>query len=657
MDENSELICPICKTPNPSTIKICTFCGNPIHKNEDIYINPLEIEDTYPEIPSPFLKVEEGMIINERFKIRKKIGIGGFGTVYYAHDKVLDENVALKVLNPQFNVDPEVKERFLSEIKLARKISHPNVVRIYDISEIQNTSIISMEYFESKNLKEIIQSDGIIKFDRSLKIIKQICHALDSAHELNIIHRDIKPHNILVNEDNFIKIVDFGIARNIFRAPEEGVTKSGTLIGTPDYMSPEQASGSNYDHRSDIYSLGIVIYEILSGSVPFKSDSPLKTILQHIQDKHESIVLKNSNIPYWFSQILDKILEKKPEDRYNSGKEIVEEIEKGFKKDELKFNSISKANELLNQKKFDKALIFAQQAKEIDPGDKDIQKLILKISKRKREDDFEIKYPVESFLTKGVNKEKFKKLRSIVFLILSIFLVISIAFTSYKYFQLSAMKATNFQDKKNLLFNKGNNLYNRCLTKEARENYISILHEDPLCTPMMINILLTYIMDFTLGNFMFARLTFLFILLIFIISIIKVATNPNKIAIYPLPIMIFIFIFLALLVFLKIDSSLDSGAFKLVSAKNVEKPRTKPEIHFDIAKKALKDQNYIDAIVEFENYLFVKPIGIMGYIYYYSTYISDILFKGDMGIPILQILKFTALCAFFISFSILIFKL
>jgi serine/threonine protein kinase len=657
MYENSQLACPLCKTLNPASSKLCLKCGNSIISESETFIDPLELEETYPEIQSPFIKVKEGMIINDRFKIKKKIGTGGFGTVYFAHDKILDENVALKILHPQFNIDSEVKERFLREIKLARKISHTNVVRIFDISEVQGNSIISMEYFESKNLKEVIQKEGVFKFDRALKIIKQICQALDSAHEINIIHRDIKPHNILVNDEDLIKIVDFGIARNIYRNPDEGVTKTGTIIGTPDYMSPEQASGNNYDHRSDLYSLGIVIYEMLSGAVPFKSESPLNTLLQHIQERHESIVLRNHNVPYWFSEILDKILEKKPQDRYNSGKEIVDDIDRGFKKEELKANSMSKANQLLNQRQYEKALNFAKQAKEIDPNDEEIQKLILKISKKKREDDLGIKYPDQNLQRDYKLKEKYRIIQLILMIILSAFIVLFLTITTYKYFQLSSQKIAKSQDLKILLLNKADNLYDRCLTKGARENYFSILRIDPLCTPLMINTLVTYVMDFTLSNFMFSRITFICTFFILVIGIIKVVLNPERIGLYFLPIFVLVINILFVIVFYKIDSSLEAGRFKLDSEKNLNKPQLVPDIHYDIAKKALKDERYLDAIVEFENFLFIKPLSIMGYFYYYTTYISDILYKGDIGIPIFAIFKFLALSAFFVSFSILILKL
>jgi len=659
MDEGPQVTCPFCGEQNSTSSKVCIYCGEAIGEEEETSKNVGEQSDPAPERSISFLKVTEGMVLNDRYLIKKKIGTGGFGTVYYAHDKILDENVALKILNPEFNIDSEVKERFLREIKLARKITHPNIVRIYDINEIQGTSIISMEFFESINLKELIQKEGTIKFEKAIEIIKQICLALDAAHELNIIHRDIKPHNILLNKDNVIKIVDFGIARNIYRAPEDGVTKTGTLIGTPDYMSPEQANGQEFDHRSDIYSLGIVIYEMLSGSVPFKSDSPLNVLIQHIQKKHEPIIMKNPNVPEWFSDILDKILEKKPEHRYKSGREIIEDIETCLKREEIKEQAKARAIEYMNQNIFDKALKSAQQAKEIAPDDKDVQQLILKISKRKREADFEITHPDVHKDKRGKLQYRTKGLKpyqTYILVTTCCVVTIFVVLTSFKYFQLSAQDLTSANDVPTI-FHEGDSLYNGCLTREARDSYITVLSKDPLCTPAMIKLILTYFIDFSTSNFIFARYTFLCLLILLIISVIKIFSNPRKVLFYVIPSFLLLACLAFVVTFIHITSALNTGKYLVKSKEETkEYEQIPPKIHLDIAKRAYQSEKYLDAIVALENYLILKPLDFMGYYYYYATYWKDFIRKSEIGLPILSIIKFFALIAIFVSSSILILK-
>jgi len=657
MDENSHISCSFCGEENEATSRVCIFCGESLINEDVTFVKSPESEESPSELNVKFLKVKKGTILNDRYLIKRKIGTGGFGTVYFAHDNVLDEDVALKILNPEFSVDSEIKERFLQEIKLARKITHPNVVRIYDINEIQNSSIISMEYFESKNLKELIQSAGTLKFDRAIKIIKQICQALDAAHELNIIHRDIKPHNILVDEEDFIKIVDFGIARNVYRTAEESVTKTGTLIGTPDYMSPEQANGQESDHRSDIYSLGIVIYEMLSSSVPFKSDSPLNTLIQHIQKKHDSIILKNPKVPVWFSDILDKLLEKKPEHRYKNGKEIIEDIETCIKKEKIKKQLKDKVIENMNQKRFNEALEAIQKLKQIAPEDQEIQHLTLKVSKRKREAEFETSQPIlKDDPVISLEKKIPRSYNKLILLTTGSIILLFIMLSSFKYYQISTRDSSS-EGSISFLFKQGNILYQRCLTTSAREYYFSILQKDPLCTPALIKLIMTYFFDFTMSNFLFARYTLLCVLLIFIISMFKAILNRPSILLYSIPLMLLLINLMLFFPFLQINSALRNGVYKLELKSEVpENVESDPGIHLDIAKTAFFNSKYLDAIVEIENYLMLKPFSISGYYYYYSTYWKDFIGKSDMDIPILSILKFIMLLIIFITSSMLILK-
>ncbi|MBU1626408.1 serine/threonine protein kinase [bacterium] len=659
MHDNNQIICPICEELNSSSSKFCIYCNEPLIKEDDSQVTIQQAAKPYPPKTFSSLKIEEGIILNERFLIKSKIGTGGFGTVYHAHDKILDEVVALKILHPQYNIDSEVQERFLKEIKLARKITHPNVVRIYDIIDIQNTSVISMEFFESKNLKEIIQKEGIINFKRAVGIIKQICQALDSAHELNIIHRDIKPHNILVNKEDFIKIVDFGIAKNIYLTSEDDVTKTGTIIGTPDYMSPEQANGDEFDHRSDIYSLGIVIYEMLSDSVPFKSGSPLNTLIQQIQKKHEPIILINPNIPVWFSDILDKILEKKPVNRYQNGKEIIDDIDTSLKREKIKEQAKIKAIEYLNQNMFDQALSSIQQAKNIDPNDNEIQSLILKISKRKREVDFEISQPIILKQQKKFRKKKTGAITSkkISFFLVCVIVAFFISVTSYKYFRMSAVDSIS-ASKIETLYEKGNIYLDNCMTQKARIHYLDALKKDPLFTPAFIKLVITFFLDFAMSSFIFARFTFMFLFLLMSFAIAKTIFKPNNIILLSISLAFIILNILFIIVFFKISTALNSGTYNLDVEKNTQqKGEILPQINLDIAKIAYKENKFLDAFVELENYLLMEPLGFTGYFYYYSTYWEDFIRKSEIGLPFLSIFQFCLLLTFFLSGILLINKL
>jgi len=273
-----------------------------------------------------------GTLLGTRYEIIEVIGTGGFGAVYKAKDLVLDEVVALKVLDERFSKDKNTLERFKREIKLARKITDKNVVRIFDIDEVDNYSIISMEYFHGKSLKEILKKEGKLSKDRAIDIGIQICSALHNAHKNGVIHRDIKPQNILINNDDFVKIVDFGIARSSIDFSPSGsskeITKTGVIVGTPEYLSPEQVDGKmTVDHRSDIYSVGVVLYEMFTGDVPFKGNTPIATILKRVNEPPPPITSIDPKLPKELDRIIVKTaMAINPEDRYSNILELSEDL-------------------------------------------------------------------------------------------------------------------------------------------------------------------------------------------------------------------------------------------------------------------------------------------------------------------------------------------
>jgi eukaryotic-like serine/threonine-protein kinase len=272
----------------------------------------------------PGVNVHNGDLFASRYQVLSTVGKGGMGVVYRAHDRTLDEEVALKVLRPDvMKQDATLLERFKQEIKLARKISHRNVLRTHDFGESDGIPYISMEYLEGVTLKDLLTSKGALPLGVGLRIAKQMCQGLEAAHHQGVVHRDIKPQNMLIlPESGDLKIMDFGIARvsEVKDAPQpradSGLTTAGTVMGTPDYMSPEQAQGSPADFRSDIYSLGVVLYEVFTGRLPFTGENVMQVVLAHIQQQAARPRSLNPKVPPSLERIIVRCMEKVPGRRY-----------------------------------------------------------------------------------------------------------------------------------------------------------------------------------------------------------------------------------------------------------------------------------------------------------------------------------------------------
>jgi serine/threonine-protein kinase len=265
----------------------------------------------------------------DRYEIRETLGKGGMGVVYRAYDRKLDEDVALKLLRPEVaREDPTLLDRFKQEIKLARRITHRNILRTHDFGETNGIPYISMEYLEGVTLKDLVRQKGALPLGVGLRIAKQMCFGLEAAHHQGVVHRDIKPHNMLIMpETGDLKIMDFGIARMTeVKGQDKGLTSAGTVMGTPDYMAPEQAQGRSADSRADIYSLGVVFFEIFAGSLPFKGDTVVQVVMSHIQEPPPSPRSVNARIPPELEAIILRCLEKAPDSRYPTVDAIVEDL-------------------------------------------------------------------------------------------------------------------------------------------------------------------------------------------------------------------------------------------------------------------------------------------------------------------------------------------
>ena len=264
-----------------------------------------------------------GSTFDQRYEVLEELGKGGMGRVYKVLDKEVNETVALKLLNPEIAGDEETVERFRNELKLARKISHRNVCRMFDLRKDGGTYYITMEYVPGGDLKSSIRRRGPLNPGKAVFIAKQVCQGLMEAHTLGVIHCDLKSQNVMIDEEGSVRIVDFGVARSL-RA--KGVTETGIMIGTPEYMSVEQVEGKKVDQRSDIYSLGIIMYEMVTGKVPFAADTPLSTALKQITQSPTDPREVNAEIPEDLSCIILRCLEKDVEKRYQSAEQLLTEL-------------------------------------------------------------------------------------------------------------------------------------------------------------------------------------------------------------------------------------------------------------------------------------------------------------------------------------------
>jgi serine/threonine-protein kinase len=255
--------CPKCQTDNPDTQKFCGECATQLPSPEEA-----KVTET---IETPKEELTRGVTLADRYEIIEELGKGGMGRVYRVEDTKLIQEVALKLIKPEIAKDKRTIERFSNELKTARQIRHKNVCGMYDLGEEKGIHYITMEYVRGEDLKRLIRKIGRLGAGQAVPIAKQICEGLAEAHRMGVVHRDLKPQNVMVDEDGNARIMDFGIARSL---EAKGITGAGVMIGTPEYMSPEQVEAKEIDQRSDIYSLGIILYEMTTGRLPFEADTP-----------------------------------------------------------------------------------------------------------------------------------------------------------------------------------------------------------------------------------------------------------------------------------------------------------------------------------------------------------------------------------------------
>lgn len=287
---------------------------------------------TAPTLMTPAVtgRLAPGTILAGRYELRQQLGAGGMGVVYRAWDRELNEAVAIKMLKPELLGDPTLLERFKQEIRLARRISHPNVVRTHDLGEADGVYFITMEFIEGTSLDELLKRRGSLPLDVTLTVGRQLCRALEVAHAQGVVHRDIKPQNLVVDGKGFLKVMDFGIARLVEgRQPAgQGLTAEGSIIGTPEYMAPEQLMGQPVDGRCDLYAAGVVLFECATGRRVFDGTSFATMLIKAVQDPPPDPRTIVPALPEAFAQVVLKALAKKPEDRWQTAGEFHQALER-----------------------------------------------------------------------------------------------------------------------------------------------------------------------------------------------------------------------------------------------------------------------------------------------------------------------------------------
>jgi len=343
--DGTAMDCPQCQFTNPPAAARCEKCETPLPSSSaTMTVTPPEaggatVTDTLHvaegwSVPAPVTRrefaagspatLQPGTVLGNRYEILQLLGQGGMGAVYQARDRELDRLVALKVIRPELAGRPEILQRFKQELILARQVTHRNVIRIFDLAEADGIKFISMQFIEGQDLRALLAEKGKFTVEEAVGIMQQVCLALEAAHAEGVVHRDLKPQNIMLDKQGKVSVMDFGIARSVELG---GMTQTGALMGTPEYMSPEQVRGEHVDARSDLFTLGIIFCELLTGKMPYQAESAMGLMFKRTQERAMSAAQLDPSLPTPVSDIVAKCLEIDPELRYQSATAIRQDLE------------------------------------------------------------------------------------------------------------------------------------------------------------------------------------------------------------------------------------------------------------------------------------------------------------------------------------------
>jgi tetratricopeptide (TPR) repeat protein/predicted Ser/Thr protein kinase len=332
--------CSQCHTVNPPSAERCSKCDTPFEFDGATMAAGPPVSRPASEVGKAWsvaaatpvtgglaasgTSLAPGTILGTRYEILQMLGQGGMGAVYKARDKELDRFLALKVIRPELAVHPDILHRFKQELILARQVTHKNVIRIFDLGEADGIKFITMEYIEGQDLKHIVDEQGKLKTEESVRIMEQVCLALEAAHAEGVVHRDLKPQNIMLDKSGRISVMDFGIARSTEMG---GMTQTGALLGTPDYMSPEQVMGEHVDARSDLFTMGVILYQLLTGDLPYKAETAQSSMFKRTREEPKRAIEVDPSVPKFLSDVAEKCLQIDVKVRYQSAQELREDLE------------------------------------------------------------------------------------------------------------------------------------------------------------------------------------------------------------------------------------------------------------------------------------------------------------------------------------------
>jgi serine/threonine protein kinase/tetratricopeptide (TPR) repeat protein len=332
--------CPQCHTVNPPAAARCSKCGTPFDfdgatmaAGTAALTPPSEVGKSWSKAPvtpttgglaATGTSLAPGTVLGTRYEILQLLGQGGMGAVYKARDREVDRFIALKVIRPELAVNPEILHRFKQELILARQVTHKNVIRIFDLGEADGIKFITMEFIEGQDLKNVVTEQGKLSTEESVRVMEQVCMALEAAHAEGVVHRDLKPQNIMLDKSGRVSVMDFGIARSTEMG---GTTQTGVLLGTPDYMSPEQVLGEHVDARSDLFTMGVIFYQLLTGDMPYKADTVQKSMFKRTRERPKPPIEVDPTVPKFLSDVVEKCLQIDVTLRYQSAQEMREDLE------------------------------------------------------------------------------------------------------------------------------------------------------------------------------------------------------------------------------------------------------------------------------------------------------------------------------------------
>ena len=339
------MVCPVCNADNPDKVRFCHQCGRSFQAADDTQTVMLDgsagslgpppgasqsatwalpaAPGARPVMPT---NLAPGTAFGSRYRIESLLGEGGMGAVYKAYDTELGRTVALKLVRPELATSPQTMQRFKQELLLASKISHKNILRIHDLGDAGGVKFITMALVEGTDLSGVIEKGGRLPFERALKFTRQLCSALEAAHNEGVVHRDLKPQNILIDQSDNIYVSDFGLAKSL-ESEATMMTRTGQILGTPRYMSPEQVEAREVDHRADIYSMGLIIYEMFTADIPFRGESAMQLMYQRVTAAPQDPRTIFPEMPDYLANIILKCLERDPTKRYQSARQVLDDLD------------------------------------------------------------------------------------------------------------------------------------------------------------------------------------------------------------------------------------------------------------------------------------------------------------------------------------------